>query len=321
MQQAAAGAAGALAAVSLAASNALGASLTYDELQGLTYKEVKGTGIANECPLVDNKNAQSDLSSLNPGEYSLQQFCMEPTKFQVQEDESKGFQDTKLMTRLTYTLDGMTGKFKYGRDGKIGIEESEGIDYAATTVKLPGGDKVPFLFSMKSLKAEGKADDIKGEFNVPSYRGATFLDPKGRGEVTGYDNAVALPAKSDDEELSKENAKSTAPSKGNARFRVTAYNPETKEVGGVFESLQPSDTDLGAKTPKDGACACLCFKCFSFSLWCCVVYRTYVRHVCVCLFTLEICSESPGCVVQQTVGRERMRPLSSVSFVHREERK
>lgn len=248
VQHAAAGAAGALAAVSLAASNAVGSSLTYEELQGLTYSEVKGTGLANECPYVSTSDSELNIS---PGEYSLTAFCMEPTKFEVQEDENKGFQNTKLMTRLTYTLDGMTGKFKMNRDGKIAMEENEGIDYAATTVKLPGGDKVPFLFSAKSLKAEGPSDNISGEFNVPSYRGATFLDPKGRGEVTGYDNAVALPARSDDEEIEKENKKSTSPSKGTARFRVTAYNPDTREIGGVFESLQPSDTDLGAKTPKD----------------------------------------------------------------------
>lgn len=35
---------------------------------------------------------------------------------------------------------------------------------------------------------------------MPSYRGATFLDPKGRGAATGYDTAVALPAAGDDGE-------------------------------------------------------------------------------------------------------------------------
>lgn len=28
-------------------------------------------------------------------------------------------------------------------------------------------------------------------------------------------------------------------------------DPATGEVAGVFESIQPSDTDLGAKAPKD----------------------------------------------------------------------
>lgn len=48
---------------------------------------------------------------------------------------------------------------------------------------------------------QGNADGFGGEFVVPSYRGATFLDPKGRGAATGYDTAVALPAAGDDGEL------------------------------------------------------------------------------------------------------------------------
>ena len=44
---------------------------------------------------------------------------------------------------------------------------------------------------------QGNADGFGGEFVVPSYRGSSFLDPKGRGASTGYDNAVALPAASD----------------------------------------------------------------------------------------------------------------------------
>ncbi len=28
-------------------------------------------------------------------------------------------------------------------------------------------------------------------------------------------------------------------------------DPETNEIAGVFESIQPSDTDLGSKAPKD----------------------------------------------------------------------
>lgn len=237
---------GALAAASVAAQGAVGASLSYDDLQSLTYSEVKGTGLANECPKIQADNSEF---SLRAGEYNIDQLCMEPTKFQVKEGDE--FKDTKLMTRLTYTLDDITGKFKRGGDGKVSIQEQDGIDYAATTVKLPGGDRIPFLFSIKGLKAEGPSDNIQGEFNVPSYRGATFLDPKGRGEVTGYDNAVALPARSDDEELVNENAKKTTPSSGSASFKVSNYDPNTNEVGGVFESVQPSDTDLGAKTPKD----------------------------------------------------------------------
>ena len=39
--------------------------------------------------------------------------------------------------------------------------------------------------------------------------------------------------------------------KGEAVFSIAKVDPTTKEIAGVFESVQPSDTDLGAKAPKD----------------------------------------------------------------------
>ena len=133
------------------------------------------------------------------------------------------------------------------------FEEKDGIDYAAITVQLPGGERLPFLFTIKQLVASGKPESFSGEFLVPSYRGSSFLDPKGRGGSTGYDNVVALPAggTGDEDELVKENIKNTASSTGKTTLSVTKTKPGTGEVIGVFESVQPSDTDLGAKVSKD----------------------------------------------------------------------
>ncbi|VFQ68468.1 unnamed protein product [Cuscuta campestris] len=229
--------------------------LTYDELQSKTYLEVKGTGVANQCPTIEGG---VDAFSLGPGKYTAKKFCMEPSSFTVKADgvsknASPQFQKTKLMTRLTYTLDEMEGPFEVTPDGTVKFEEKDGIDYAAVTVQLPGGERVPFLFTVKQLVATGKPDDFGGEFLVPSYRGSTFLDPKGRGAATGYDNAVALPAggRGDEESLEKENIKNAASSKGKIRLSISRSKPETGEVVGVFESVQPSDTDLGAKAPKE----------------------------------------------------------------------
>uniref|UniRef100_UPI0025A22BA3 photosystem II manganese-stabilizing polypeptide n=1 Tax=Klebsiella pneumoniae TaxID=573 RepID=UPI0025A22BA3 len=61
----------------------------------------------------------------------------------------------------------------------------------------------------------------------------------------------ALPAASDAEEFLKENIKSTAAMKGQAVFSIAKVDSATGEIAGVFESVQPSDTDLGAKAPKD----------------------------------------------------------------------
>ncbi|KAF7015844.1 hypothetical protein CFC21_029577 [Triticum aestivum] len=206
--------------------------LTFDEIQSKTYMEA--------------------------GKYEMKKFCLEPTSFTVkaegiQKNEPPAFQKTKLMTRLTYTLDEMEGPLEVGADGTLKFEEKDGIDYAAVTVQLPGGERVPFLFTVKQLVATGKPESFSGPFLVPSYRGSSFLDPKGRGGSTGYDNAVALPAggRGDEEELAKENVKNASSSTGNITLSVTKSKPETGEVIGVFESVQPSDTDLGAKAPKD----------------------------------------------------------------------
>eukprot|EP01025_Chloroclados_australasicus_P058196 TRINITY_DN728_c0_g1_i1.p1 TRINITY_DN728_c0_g1~~TRINITY_DN728_c0_g1_i1.p1 ORF type:complete len:300 (-),score=51.84 TRINITY_DN728_c0_g1_i1:244-1143(-) len=240
------------ATVTLAAGSA--SALTYDELQGLTYLQVKGTGIANTCPTIEA--GTTDVKSLPSGDYKFTNFCMEPSSFTVKEESQfKGgeseFVNTKLMTRLTYTLDGMTGTLKVGSGGSVSFVENEGIDYAPVTVQLPGGERVPFLFTVKELNATGTVDSFSGDFVVPSYRGSTFLDPKGRGGSTGYDTAVALPAAGDSEELTKENIKSTVALKGSAVFSIAKIDTETGEIAGVFESIQPSDTDLGAKVPKD----------------------------------------------------------------------
>merc|ERR1711981_763188 len=229
-------------------------ALTFDELQGLTYLQVKGSGLANTCPVIEG--GSTNLKDLPSGDYNFDKFCMEPTSFKVKEESQiKGgeaeFVDTKLVTRLTYTLDDMSGKMKVGSDGKVTFIEEDGIDYAPTTVQLPGGERVAFLLTVKQLNATGSLDNFGGEFNVPSYRGSSFLDPKGRGGSTGYDTAVALPARGDDEELAKENNKNTAALKGSIVLSTARVDPATGEITGVFQSIQPSDTDLGAKAPKD----------------------------------------------------------------------
>ena len=237
--------------VSFASQSA--SAVTYDELQGLTYLQVKGTGLANTCPVVEGGVSGKEIKA---GDYALEKFCMEPTSFTVKEESQfkageSEFSKTRLMTRLTYTLDGMTGQFKVGSDGSVQIQEKDGLDYAPVTVQLPGGERVPFLFTLKEFAGKGNTSQFGGDFVVPSYRGSSFLDPKGRGGSTGYDNAVALPARADSEELAKENTKNTAALKGSAVFNVAKYDPATGEIAGVFESIQPSDTDLGAKVPKD----------------------------------------------------------------------
>jgi len=245
-------------AVGIAASPA--SALTRSEVDQLSYLQVKGTGLANRCPEVIGEDTISPKAGSK-----LVDICIEPKAWAVEEEIGKAgktekkFVNSKVMTRQTYTLAGVEGDLETS-GGNIVFKEKEGIDYAATTVQLPGGERVPFLFSVKDLVAKGSGPAFKpgfqmgGDFSVPSYRTGLFLDPKGRGGVTGYDMAVALPGLQSgtegDDELFKENNKVFDVTQGRIEMEVNKVNAEESEIGGVFVATQLSDTDMGSKVPK-----------------------------------------------------------------------
>eukprot|EP00178_Gracilaria_changii_P015239 TRINITY_DN42704_c0_g1_i1.p1 TRINITY_DN42704_c0_g1~~TRINITY_DN42704_c0_g1_i1.p1 ORF type:complete len:111 (-),score=9.80 TRINITY_DN42704_c0_g1_i1:14-346(-) len=55
------------------------AGLTFDQFNSLTYSQVKGTGLANTCPIIDG--GSDNPKDLKPGSYSMYKFCMEPSSF------------------------------------------------------------------------------------------------------------------------------------------------------------------------------------------------------------------------------------------------
>jgi len=228
----------------------------------LSYEQVKGSGLANRCPTATG----SATIPINK-KLKIVDICVEPKSWQVEDTVAtvkgqpvKEFVNTKLMTRQTYSLDGVSGSMEI-KDGKATFTEEDGIDYAATTVQMPGGERVPFLFSLKDLVAKSSSSgpikpgfDLSGSFTVPSYRTGLFLDPKGRGTTTGYDFAGALPGLQNsvegDAELFNENNKKFDVLAGDVEFAINQVNSDEKEFSGVFVSNQPSDTDMGGKTPK-----------------------------------------------------------------------
>jgi photosystem II oxygen-evolving enhancer protein 1 len=186
--------------------------------------------------------------------------CLQPTAFFVKEEtaskrQKSGFVPAKLMTRFTSSIDSVQGKLKVNSDGSLTFTEDDGMDFQPITVQLPGGERVPFLFTIKDLVATSQpgatsintSTDFEGSFKVPSYRTSNFLDPKGRGLTAGYDNAVALPAQADSEELAKENVKRFQLDKGHVSLRVAKVDNVTGELAGTFESEQPSETDMGSR--------------------------------------------------------------------------
>merc|ERR1712157_490851 len=251
--------AAALAGAALFGATLPAQAITKSELNQLSYLQVKGTGLANRCSEVIGEDTWAPKSGSR-----LVEMCIEPKAWAVEEEIGKAgktekkFVNSKVMTRQTYTLEGIEGKLVV--DNSITFTEKEGIDYAATTVQLPGGERVPFLLTVKDLVAKGNGNTFKpgfqfgGDFNTPSYRTGLFLDPKGRGGTTGYDMAVALPGLQSgvdgDDEMFKENNKTFDVTQGRIEMEVNKVNAEEQEIGGVYVATQLSDTDMGSKVPK-----------------------------------------------------------------------
>jgi len=246
-------------AIAVGVAAAPAQAITKSEINELSYLQVKGTGLANRCAEVIG----DDTIKPKTGQ-KLVDMCIEPKAWAVEEEIGKAgktekkFVNSKVMTRQTYTLEGIEGPLT--NDGKIVFSEKEGIDYAPCTVQLPGGERVPFLFTVKDLVAKGSGDTFQpgfqmgGDFTTPSYRTGLFLDPKGRGGTTGYDMAVALPGlqsgEEGDAELFGENNKTFDVTQGRIEMEVNKVSAEDSEIGGVFVATQLGDTDMGSKVPK-----------------------------------------------------------------------
>ncbi|MEO1429861.1 MAG: photosystem II manganese-stabilizing polypeptide [Cyanobacteria bacterium J06633_8] len=229
----------------------------------LTYEDIRGTGLANKCPLL-SETSRGSIAIDSSQSYEIKELCIEPTAYFVKEEplnkrQEAEFIGARQLTRKTSSLDQIQGDLKVNEDGSLTFEEKDGFDFQAITVQLPGGEQVPFLFTVKDLVAQTQPDltsintstDFEGDFKVPSYRGATFLDPKGRGVASGYDNAVALPSQADSEELRRANIKRVESGNGHISLNVAKVDSETGEIAGTFVSDQPSDTDLGAGEALD----------------------------------------------------------------------
>lgn len=228
----------------------------------LTYDQIKGTGLANKCPDILGAARGRGIIPLSPGQTTtFAEMCLEPTAFFIREEATKKRKEPelvpgKLVTRATSSLDFVKGTLTANSDGSVTITEKEGLDYQPITIQLPGGERVAILFTIKGYQATTQSGlggitpstDFEGETDVPTYRGANFIDPKGRGLAIGYDAAEALTAKRD--QYSKSN-KDDRTSKGKMSLQVAKVNSETGEIAGTFECEQLSGTDLGAIKPEE----------------------------------------------------------------------
>ncbi len=247
----------------LVASN-LFASSAIAGTQGLTYDQIVNTGLANKCPdILNSSRGGRNFIPLGAGKTAqITELCLEPTSFFVKEESSNKrkkseFVASKLLTRSTSSLDFVKATVTGNSDGSLSLVETDGLDYQPITVKMPGGELVAILFTIKGFKATTAPGvngittsvDFVGATDVPTYRGSGFIDPKGRGLAIGYDSAEALPAKRNS--FDNRSVKDDSTSKGNFSLQVAKLNPETGEIAGTFECEQTSDNDLGGVEPKE----------------------------------------------------------------------
>ena len=229
----------------------------------LTYDQIKGTGLANNCPQL-RETSRGSLPIDSGQSYVITDMCLQPTTFLVKEEsankrQTSKYVPTKLMTRYTSTIDSVQGTLQSNSDGSLTFVEEEGLDFQAITVQLPGGERVPFLFTIKELVATTQPDmqsintstDFEGEFIVPPYRTSNFLDPKGRGLTAGYDSAVGLITGQDSKNLARANVKVFETDTGKISLQVAKVDSKAGEIAGTFESEQISDTEFGAHEPHE----------------------------------------------------------------------
>lgn len=228
-----------------------------------SYDDIVNTGLANSCPQIE-QTVRGSIPLKQGVSYEINSLCVEPLEYFVKQApaskraEAK-FVQGKSLTRYTSTLDQVSGPLSFNSDGTLTFTEQAGMDFQANTVLLPAGEEFPFLFTVKGLKASTDepmpaittSTNFEGDYRVPSYRTSNFLDPKGRGLTTGYDSAVAIPSMADNEEIRKENIKRYVTGKGHMSMLVSKVDSSTGEISGIFECVQPSDTDMGGKAAVD----------------------------------------------------------------------
>ncbi|MEL6160010.1 MAG: photosystem II manganese-stabilizing polypeptide [Cyanobacteria bacterium J06627_32] len=225
----------------------------------LSYDDIRGSGLANNCPALTGTNM--DSIPVDAGQtYRIKALCLQPEIFLVKDTpvvkrQAERFVEGKLLTRSSFTLDQIRGDLQVNSDGELTFLEQGGFDFQPVTLQIPNGERVPLLFTVKGLIANSRgavtalspATRLAGNFDVPPYRTSSFIDPKGRGLSVGYDAAVGIPIQADREKFSHQNNKSFEVKQGKIVLKIDRVNKATGEISGSFESQQPSDTDFGSK--------------------------------------------------------------------------
>ena len=72
----------AAAVLAVGVQSASAGPFTRTDIASLTYQQIKGTGLANTCPVVEQVDGMKTEIKVG-GNYKIDEFCLEPTSFQA----------------------------------------------------------------------------------------------------------------------------------------------------------------------------------------------------------------------------------------------
>lgn len=221
----------------------------------LTYDQIHGTGLAAICPEVKTTTRGKIEVPAGKG-LKLDDVCLQPVSIDVEEEKRTGekqFVSTKRFIIPGATLGPIQAEVR-SEGGGLAFDVLDGMTFQATTVELPGRERVPLLFSAIDFKGKAtsagaidSSTDFEGKFSVPGYRGSTFLDPRGRGTETGYEAVVGLQAAQED--YPEGSLKVDELTEGDMSIQIARVDPATGEIGGSFVSYQMSSDEQKTLEP------------------------------------------------------------------------
>lgn len=219
----------------------------------LTYDQIRNTGKAGICPTVpDSARGRIDIPVGTT--IRMTDMCFQPVQLDVEEEKRNGekeFVTAKAIMLYAATIGPAKADITAINDTTLNMRIVDGMASQPTTAQMPRRELVPILFSLKELDADAvgsghaisSSTDFEGDFLVPGYRSSTFLDPKGRGSATGYEEAVGLQGARD--EFDGATLKTDQLFEGHLSLRIARVDPNTGEVSGSFISYQPSSDEQG----------------------------------------------------------------------------
>lgn len=120
----------------------------------LTYDQIRGTGLANNCPSLA-ETSRGSIPIEAGGTYKLTGLCLQPTTYFVKEEPANKRQEAefvpgKLLTRFTSSIDQVQGTLKVGTDELLLLQKRMAWTFKQLRFSYPVESKYLSCLPLKS---------------------------------------------------------------------------------------------------------------------------------------------------------------------------